>query len=616
MHELFPYYEQELAYMRGLASEFAKLHPDAASRLDLERYRCEDPHVERLIEAFCLIAARLHQRLDFELPELTQAFLSVLHPQYFRPVPSMSIAQFASRPDQGVQPECVTIDRDRPVKAGDVCTFRTCYPVDLWPFAVNDASLSDASGMPGWAAQTTASGTLRLTLQGRLSFSQLSGFDRLKFYLNGQGSVPFDLYELLVNHTSMIVLRDPEREQTLLEIDSESLRPIGFEKTEGIIPYHEQSFLGFRLLQEYFAFPEKFLFLELSGLQKAVCKNPGEKLEIVFLLDDLRFTGDRFRRLQFAIGPENFLLGCTPIVNLFSTAAEPVRLDRTKPEYSIIPDLYRPQAHEVYSIDSVTSRSFGAKETRHYKPLYSFEHGSVKSAGETFWYACRRPSHIVGDRGTEVYLTLVDLGAEFHHPEDETLLIELTCTNRDLPSDLVFRYVFGELEANDARVSARCVRRPSAAVRAPVQRRSDWRFVSHLSLNYLTLISQPADASGDSQNGAALRELLELYNFSEDPGIRRQVQGLAGVSSSPARARIRMKRGNETVPVFCHGTAVSLDFNGDVYASSGLFLFAAVLERFLALYAPVNSFTQVTAATGGGRVIKKWAPRCGEQVLI
>jgi type VI secretion system protein ImpG len=618
MHELFPYYEQELTFMREMASEFAKLHPEVASRLDLERYRCEDPHVERLIEAFCLIAARTHQRLDSELPELTQAFLGLLNPQYFRPVPSMSIAQFALKSEQSTQAESVPIATGETLEAGDICRFRTCYPVRLWPLTVDTASVSDAAGVPVWAAGFGGTAAIQVGLGCKLGLSKLAGFDSLTFYLSGQGPVPFDLYELILNHCNAVLLRDPKRPHDVIEIPLASVRPVGFGYDEGVIPYDAQSFLGFRLVQEYFCFPEKFLFFELGGLDRAVQKGFTDSLEVVLLLDDLHFKGDRFRRLQHSVGPEHFLLGCTPIINLFKKAAEPIRIDPTKAEYLIIPDLYHPNSNEIYSVDSVTSRSFGSRQTRVYKPLYSFRHVEDQALEDTFWNSVRRPSHKPGDRGTEVYLTLVDLSLRPSHPPDEALLVDLTCTNRDLPTNLIFRYKYGELSLSETRVSARCVRRPSAPVRSTLARGLDWRFVSYLGMNYLSLVNEGMDGDlSRSHNADSLREILEVYNFSEDPAFRRKLQGMRSVSSSPMRARIRMRRGHDTIPVFCHGTSVTLDFDEEPFATSGLFLFAAVLERFLALYAPINSFTQVTATTDDGRrVLRQWAPRSGEQILI
>ena len=191
MREFYPYYEQEIGFMREMAAEFARNFPEVASRLDLERHRSDDPHVERLIEAFCLIAARVHYRLDADFPEITKAFLNIVFPHYLRPVPSMTIAEFRVKDDSLDQSDAIAIDPGEPLSIGDdVCEFRTCYPVQVWPIRIKDAALLDAGALPEWARVPKASGAIHLTLQCAATFAKLKELNRLRFSSREVATLP------------------------------------------------------------------------------------------------------------------------------------------------------------------------------------------------------------------------------------------------------------------------------------------------------------------------------------------------------------------------------------------------------------------------------------------
>ena len=366
------------------------------------------------------------------------------------------------------------------------------------------------------------------------------------------------------------------------------------------------------MLHEYFSFPEKFLFFDLIGLDQLCDGEFGVKAEIVFLLDGHRTNDDRFRRLRFAMTPDTFRLGCTPVINLFSHLAEPIRADQTKPEYRVIPDLYRPDATEVYSVDSVKARSLTTRVTRSYRPFFSFTHAQTPARDEAFWYGVRRSSERTGDAGTQNYLSIVDAEFRPQRPPDETLLVEVTCTNRDVPPNLALQFKFDELEFRDSRLEFRFTQRPSRPLRPPLDRKLDWRLISHLGLSYLSLVGN----AGDTGSADALREMLQLYNFSEDLVVHNRILAIRAVASRPHRARLMMKQGKDTVPLFCHGLAVDLDLDGSPFNASGVFLFACFLESFLGLYSPINSFTQLTATIDEGRrILKRWPPRAGEKSL-
>ncbi len=601
--DLLPYYERELKFIRHLAGEFAEKYPKVAGRLKLQPDACEDPHVERLIESFAILAGRIHHKLDDEFPEITESLLDVLYPHYLRPIPSQAIVQFQMTATESI-PESLIVPAGTPAHSkpdgGNVCSFRTCYPVTVSPLRVVNASVSpiDRFATPGLPREAAAVIRLEMECLGGLRLEQLP-LDCIRFYLNGESAAVHTLYEFLfLNSLGITVRPSPAPTDTQAQLlPAGALEPVGFAVAEGILPYSDRSFLGYRLLQEYFTFPEKFFFvdLKLKGLSR---RGFGRAFEISILLKQPD-QPHRLVALGQAVGPETFQLGCTPVVNLFERVAEPIRLSQTKTEYHVVPDQYRQLQTEVYSVDHVSSSNY-LDEVQVYEPFYSLRHGA--ESPRQYWHTHRRSSFRKNDDGTEVYLSLVDLDFNASVPPVDTLTVRVTCTNRDQAARVRATGEFGELELERAMVRARFVRRPSAPGRPPSRRGLQWRLISHLSLNHLSIVK-------DGQ--VALQEILRLYDFSSDPVIRSQIAGITEVTSRSCVSRVI----SETGVTFCRGTDVTLDFDENQYIGSGVYLLACVLQRFLGLYSAVNSFSRVTARTKKG-VLKRWPPLAGEQFLL
>jgi type VI secretion system protein ImpG len=408
---LYPYYERELHFIRQGAREFARQYPAAAGRLLLEPTRSVDPHVERLIESFALLAGRIHLKLDDEFPELTEALLSVLYPHYLAPVPSMGVVQFDLDAARGPLPDGFRIERHTRLNAQPVrdvaCRYRTAYPVTLWPVALTSARLLPPPFPSGLVPPPRSAAVLLLQFEAQagMKFTDLS-LDGLRLHLFGDGYLTGTLYELLFNRALEVVFRplDPEVKAAPVVLKpAECLRQVGFEADEGLLPYPPQSFLGYRLLTEFFAFPTKFLFADLSGFAAARRAGFRRRLEVAVFLD--RATPD----LMSAVDASAFRLGCTPVVNLFRQTAEPIPLTQGRYEYLIVPDVAKPHGCEVYSVEGVVSTDPVTNTTTDYAPFYSFRHGTDRDSHKRFWYATRRPAVGDGDRASEVYLSLVDL---------------------------------------------------------------------------------------------------------------------------------------------------------------------------------------------------------------
>jgi type VI secretion system protein ImpG len=612
--ELLAYYERELTYLRQMGAEFAQKYPKIASRLLLEPDRCQDPHVERLLEAFAFLAARVHLHVDDDFPEITSTLLGILYPHYVRPVPSMSVVQFHMDPEQGKLSTGLTIPRASllysPEVEGVPCKFLTCYEATLWPMSISEAGWCTPDRLTPPLKAPDAVAAIRLVLQclPDVSFDKLE-MKSLRFHLNGESNLVHTLYELLCNNCSQILLRDPaprSRKNPVL-LAPEVLRPMGFNEDEALLPYPRRSFSGYRLLQEYFTFPEKFFFFELGGLDALGAAGFGDKVEIVFLIDRFEHS-DRMQMLEVGVTPQAFRLGCTPIVNLFPQTAEPILFDQTKYEYPVVPDVRRQSAMEVFSVDTVVGTNPRTRDVVEYAPFYAFRHthGGSGKKPQAFWQAARRTPGISAEERSDVYLSFVDLSGRLADPEADTFTVHCTCTNYTLPSRLPFGNEAGdfELEGMSAIRKIVALRKLTPTLRPPTGKGALWRLISHLSLNYLSLVDEGKDA---------LQQILDLYNFSDSVYLRNQIAGVSKVHSTRHFANVVTDHGVTSA----RGTRIALELDEEQFVGGGVYLFASVLEHFLGSYVSMNSFSQLVATTLQRKeILKEWPPRAGRAVLI
>ncbi len=610
--DLLLYYERELSFMRQMGAEFAAKYPKVSARLVLEPEKCEDPHVERMLEAFAFLAARVHLKIDDEFPEITESLLSILYPHYLRPIPSMSVAEFHPdteqiSPESGLKMERGAVLNSRPVQ-GVPCKFRTCYDVVFWPVEVAEAEWKTPDRLQPAIKASDAVAAVRIDLRalGDAKFSKLA-LKSLRFYLSGESGMAHTLYELLCNNCSQIIVRDPTPRSKVqpVYLSGDALRPVGFGEDEGTLPYPRRSFVGYRLLQEYFCFPQKFFFFDLAGLDQVCQGGFGPRAEVILLISPFE-RGDRKQTLELGVSAKTFRLGCTPIVNLFQQTAEPILLDHTRYEYQVVPDVTRRKATEVFEIVDVVSANPQTQEVFQFEPLYSFRHGVMRSKVQTFWRAARRPSGRRDDEGTEVYLSLVDRSGRPVQPNVDTLVVRTICTNRDLPARLPFGNEAGDFELEGALPFKRIISllKPTDTVRPPMAKDSLWRLISQLSLNYLSLVSEGREA---------FQEILRLYNFTGSTYSEKQIEGLTGLTSKRHFARVVSEDGM----AFARGTQVEIEFDEEQFVGSGVYLFAAVLECFLGLYVSMNSFSQLRVRTRQRKeILRQWPPRAGRKILL
>ncbi|MGI6853538.1 type VI secretion system baseplate subunit TssF [Mesorhizobium sp. 1B3] len=604
--DLLLHYNRELLNIRRAAAAFAAENPRIAARLRLSEDSIEDPHVGRLIEAFAYLTARVRQKLDDDFPELTDAFLNVLYPHFERPIPSLSILQMEPSREMA-EPHVVrrgTLIDTEPVD-GDECRFSTSSEVTLHPISIKLASLT---GRPIMAPETpkapNAAACLRLTLemlQPDASFAR-NGPSRLRFFLRGQPQLVYPLYELLLNDALAVAFAEGVNDPSPVVVDAAALSPAGFDENEGLLPYGSASHIGFRILTEYFAFPEKFLFVDLTFPDRAALAGKGRTIDVFLYLKR------PWPALERSVTAATFALGCTPIVNLFPQTAEPVTIDRRTTQYRITPDARRSRALEVYSIETV--HSIDADGRRHpIRPFYGLDHSlDAMAADDAGWWHASRTDGDADNPGSEVSLSIVDLDFRPNLPSDGVLAVETLCLNRNRPERLPFGGRHPELrmvEPSPLVGSMRMLTAPTPTLRNLNRLAGRWRLVSHLSLNHLSLVSDGGLA--------ALHEMLMLYDFHNSAETRALIEGIVGVSSKMGTARVRAAGQS----AFCRGIDVTLTFDEANFSGNGIYLMASVVERFLGLYASVNSFSRLTVAVKGrSEVLKTWPARAGDHVLL
>ncbi|MBT8404023.1 MAG: type VI secretion system baseplate subunit TssF [Gemmatimonadetes bacterium] len=604
--DLLDYYEAELSFLRRSGADFARRYPQIASRLQLEASKCDDPHVERLLEGAAFLAGRIHRRLDEDAPALSEALLSVSYPQHVRPIPSMALVQLHLDPDQGQVSSGLEVPKgtalfSHPVD-GVPCRFRTGFDTVLWPLSVTEAAWVPVQGL-GLRAGRGVVGGIKLRIDASGVPVGSLGLDRLRIFLHGDGSLPYMLYELLLSRAEDVVLRPADGSDLRRP---GALEPVGFEPDEGLLPHPHRSFLPYRHLQEYFAFPEKYLFLDLVGLEAIRGEAWGEAFEVVVPIQTFE-RADRQRTLETGVNPRVFQLGCTPIVNLFERPSEPVLLSHRQLEYPVVADARRRATTRIYSVEGVKSFVGPGDGRLVFEPL----HGGMGARGHTsgeriLWHARRLSASSVEQRTSDVAISFADPSARLVRPDLDSVTLDLVCFNGTLPSRLPFGNEEGDFEMAGSGPIERIVTlvKPTAPVVSPLGRQQMWRLISQLAVNYVSLVDD---------GPAPLQELLRLHNSGTRPGTDAQIRGLVGLEGRPGHARIDGAHG----PTFVRGVRVDLTLDEDAFTGGGAYLFASVLDRFLGLSVSVNSFTQVTAHTQQRQSpLGRWPARAGRKVLL
>jgi len=624
---LLKHYNDELKFMRDMGAEFAHANPKIAARLGIENEQCADPYVERLLEGFAFLAARVHLKIEEEFPKFCQQLISMVYPDYLAPLPSMAVVQMLPDPGDNSTAEGLVLERGTALRSGlgaemqTACEYRTAHDLTLFPVDVasaeylsSRASLAHLGIKPG---RDVAAGV-------RIGFKTLGGVDvsevemaELPLFVGGSGHIPLWLYEEMLNGVCGIsILNGKKNDKRVVTLPASSLCRMGFGSEQAMLNFRSRSFEGYRLLREYFAFPERFRFINICGLRDALSGCEGDSFEIVIHLSQ------RKSELENVVDERNFLPFCVPIVNIFPKRADRIHINDRDYEFHVVPDRSKPMDFEVYQVLGVTGYGDRAQDSQVFLPFYGMSDQQL-AAEQAAYYTVQRKPRIVSSRqrlqgarssylGREAFISLVDANEAPYSPDISQLGVATLCTNRDLPMLMPLGQKDGDftLEINAPVASIRCVAGPTRPGSASASGDPGeltmtgdyaWRIISHLSLNYLSLIDQSPD-----EGAAALRELLSLYsNYSQISDS--QINGILKINARAVTRRLPIPG-----PIsFGRGLEITVVMEDVAFEKGGMFLFGSVLEEFFSKYVSVNNLTETVVRSDRGIEVARWPVRMG-----
>ena len=620
--KLLEYYNRELAYLREMGAEFAERYPKVAGRLGMRGIDVADPYVERMMEGFAFLTSRVQLKMDAEFPRFSQRLLEMIAPGYLAPTPSMAIAELHPDSKKGdinhgfLVPRGTMMDSQLLKKNGITCSYTTAHDVTLLPLMIKQVELGGVPadiplGQMGLSQRGAVSALrIRLSCENTTTLDHLD-FDRLEFFLSGPDIEALKLLELLMEHTVGIFCQTAGSAPRRHVLKDDALMQEGFASDQALLPDDLRNFSGYRLLQEYFAFPARFQFISISQLRPLLAQASGEReFEIVLLLDKADAA------LERVVDHSHLALHCTPVINLFPRVAERQKLSESRYEYHLVVDNIRPLDYEVYSVQKLYGTLEGQREEQIFRAFwstYSHDSGdygayfSLRREQRTLSEHAQRYGARTGYVGSEVFLSLVD---EQHTPWRDDLryiTAEVLCTSRDLPL-LLQQDQQGFKLPDSVPAAGVTLRRGPTPPREPLaEGLAAWRLISHLQMNYLSLMD-----SDDGEGAAALRQMLALYaNLAEAP-VARQIEGIRHCQLRPVNRRVP-----EPGPiVFARGIGIELTVDEQAFSGSSPWLFGSVLERLFSRLVASNSFTEMTLNSQQRGEVGYWPPRMGKRALI
>ena len=618
------FYNRELQYIREMGSEFAQEFPKIAGRLGLESFECSDPYVERLLEGFAFLSARVHLKLDAEFPKFCRHLFEIVYPHYLCPTPSMVVAQFHPDLTEGSLAKGYVVPRHTTLRSllgpGDqtACEYRTAHDTTLWPLQLVEAEYfnREAANLPLPPRCRSARAGIRLKLRttAGVKFSELA-LDRLTLHVRGRTRRAMQLYEQVFADVETVLIRTVGGEW--LNVDAPAtIARVGFDDGQALLPVVPEAFQGYRLLHEYFAFPPRYLFFALGRMAPALRRAAAAECDVVILLKRSEAT------LENVVDAENFALNCTPAVNLFPHRADRIHLNDRDPEFHVVPDRTRPLDLEVYQVTQVTGYGEDDAPPVPFRAFYSMSDPvDAPPADQTAYYTTHRAPRVLSARqkrsgprssyvGSEVFLALVDAREVPHAYGLSQLDVSVLCTNRDLPLSMPVGKAHTDftLDIGAPVTSVRCVAGPTEPLPSHgfLSGGHVWRLINHLSLNYLSLVDD------EGRGATALREMLKLYADVYEAEQRKQVDGVRSIASKPITRRLP----GDGPLTFGRGLEITLTCDESAFEGSGAFLIGSVLAEFFTRYVSINSFTETVLRTTERGEVMRWPASIGKRRLI
>jgi type VI secretion system protein ImpG len=615
------YYSQELQHLREMGGEFAQDYPKIAGRLGLDGFECADPYVERLLEGFSFLAARVQMKIDAEFPRFTQHLSELVYPQFLAPTPSMAVVQLQPDITNPALQKGFVVPRGSAMRSvlgkddNTACEYRSAHELSLWPIELAEARFFTIGGaQAGMSLPPAAKAGIRLRLRTSAPAFRELPLDRLCLHLRGADALPLRIYEMLLGAVVGVLVAPVARPagwHALLPKTAVQAR--GFSADDALLPGGRRSFAGYRLLQEYFAFPQRYQFVDICGLRSSLARCAEKEVEVTILLN----RADP--QLEKTLDASHFALHCTPVVNLFERRADRINLSGEQLEYHVLVDRTRPMDYEVHAVESVTGYGSGPGAEQVFRPFYTARDLGAFEQDRAF-FQVRREQRVLSQRqrrdgprssyiGSEAFISIVDAAQAPYGSELRQLGLTVWCTNRDLPLSMPIGVGKTDfiLDAGAPVAAVRCVAGPSQPHPSFAEGSAAWRLLNHLSLNYLSLLDT------DPESGAvALREMLALYCHPLDLHAQRQVEGLRSVSSKAITRRMPSPG-----PItFGRGIEISVTFDDAAFEGAGAFLLGAVLAEFFAEYVSINSFTETVVGTLARGPVMRWPARGGTCAIL
>lgn len=575
IEELLPYYEKQLQEFAQQSREFVHKYPKIAQRLSLNQEQIDDPHIERLIQSFSLISARIDKKLADSYEIFTRSIFEVMFPQYLEPFPACTIVSFDDASKIKQLTNTHVIPRSTALKAKSIrgvqCEYSTVTDVHLLPVTLKQVQFKTHA-----TAHMQQNATLSLDFEIYSDKNSQLNQAKLSIYLDAISNFPLQVLDQIFRNETRFSIRSGSE---IIEIKN-PFQLNGFDEKESILPNDQHTHQAYRLLMEYFSCPEKynFLNLDLSFLKLFNNLKDGFELLIHFKLN----LNDQVNLRNYSeLNTANFKLFCTPVVNLFKKQAEPQKINYKRMEYSLITDAHHPEYYQAYSIISMNMIREKSSQDQHMYPILPFFAMShYQNENVNFFYSLTTSK--LGNNCQELNYSVVSKQLDPQGTRSDFISIKLMCSNCDLPHES-YNKDQNVLTLNDSRLARKAVmlKRPNLPYFFAQHKQEQWRIISHLSLNTMSLIKENAVEH--------LKELLELYNLPQS----KENQIIIGSIKALAFEHTHKLIESQPFPVFVRGIKIKLGIQPDVFRGQSVYIFCQILAHVFNLKVQMNSYVDL-----------------------
>ncbi|MDP2193670.1 MAG: type VI secretion system baseplate subunit TssF [Alphaproteobacteria bacterium] len=603
--QLLYHYNRELDYLRHAGKQFARQYPKIARRLELSDSESPDPHVERLLESFAFLSGRISKEIEDQHPQTASALLGILYPHIVNPVPAMGIAHLKADPSRGNLTTGFVVPKGTRLNASSTegidCTFSTVYPLKLWPVYVDQAKIvpSNKFTYTNSINPIQSEWAIHIKLKSKaVNFHDMK-MDHVAFHIAAERKLALFLYQLIFSQPDAQAFISVDG-TNLTALPKNTIQPMGFNAEEMSLPMGDHALHTYQMMQEYFHFQEKFLFFKINDIAKA-----GEQLDLrADTLDLYLPISDPGAIFDIDLKPEHFVLGATPIVNLFKKSTDPFRLDRKQTEYRLVPDQRLDKTLEIYAITKITGSVENRSDPLDLAPYYSLDHAHILNPETVYWVSKRKSAISRGLPGSDMYVSFVDNTFNPQAPAQQIIYAETLCTNRYLAEQIPYNAVLTPEETLPVS-QILCITKPVSQIHAPEDGETLWKLISQLSVNHIGLTSGSASVAG-------LLEMLRLYLR----GSRQSHFEIETIKNLLVQTIVR-RVNNEAWRGFVRGHEVTLVMDDVAQSGGSTFLLASILRHYFGLHVGINSFVEVVLKNDNQqKEVMRWKPLPGTQITL